>query len=173
MKHFTVKSTTEEAQEEVAQTYTSANTSINSTKLPAVYSKVTFAPDMAVLDYGCGRYTDHLKTFCEGFGATWSGFDPFNYPTNIDGKTFDLVLCSNVLNVIDSDRAVYHVARSLAEKTRTACVVTVYEGDRSGNGRPTKDDCYQRNERLNAYVRFLEPYFEAVKVRNGAIWCMK
>ena len=43
------------------QTFTSATTSINSTKLPAVYGKLPFKP-VALLDYGCGKYTDHIRS---------------------------------------------------------------------------------------------------------------
>ena len=45
------------------QTYTSANTSINSAKLPKVYSAVEMTG--LVLDYGCGRYIGHTSSRAE------------------------------------------------------------------------------------------------------------
>ena len=58
------------------QEFSSANTSINSTKLPAIYNKIDWKKvrnnwyethdEMSwpfVLDYGCGRYTEHINEF--------------------------------------------------------------------------------------------------------------
>jgi hypothetical protein len=155
------------------QTYTSAGTSINSVKLPAIYSKVKFTEGTKVLDYGCGRYTDHLKAHVEGFNAEWFGYDPFNYPTDINGMTFDTVLCSNVMNVIDSEDVLYSIGKTLAEHTEKVCYITIYEGDKSGIGRATKSDCYQRNERTNEYAKYLEKCFSSVTVKNGMIIASK
>ena len=60
-----------------AQVITSKNTSINSSKLPAVYNKINWEelwvewvtqnnglnPIGIILDYGCGRYTQHIQDF--------------------------------------------------------------------------------------------------------------
>ena len=123
------------------QTYTSSATSINRTKLPAVYKKATFTASL-VMDYGSGKY---MYT---------------RFPVD--------VVCSNVLNVIDDDAEVQKIAHHLEEIALTSGghgFVTVYEGDRSGTGRRTGSDSYQRNEPLRNYLRF----FRHAVMRNGMI----
>ena len=51
----------------MAQTYTSKATSINRSKLPAVYNKAIFSAPF-VFDYGCGKYTDHIRQHLNGQG---------------------------------------------------------------------------------------------------------
>lgn len=175
------------------QTYTSAATSINSVKLPAVYTRVSDSAYQwadKLLDYGCGRYVDHLiqyttersnvpedeySRFC-----AWYGYDRFNRSDAANAEALAdfaesekpfvrrMVFCSNVLNVIDSDDVVKGIAGFL-----TACAisgaavfVTVYEGDRSGIGRATKSDCYQRNEKISEYLKYFDKNFT---IKKGVI----
>ena len=156
------------------QNYTSAATSINSVKLPAVYSRLDLVPGESVLDYGCGRYVDHLRAAVSERGATWTGYDPFNYPTVLgDHEYFDLVICSNVLNVIDSDFVVDEILAELAWRTRDGgrCMISIYEGDKSGEGRPTKADCYQRNQKTRDYIDFISRHFKSWKISGNVITC--
>lgn len=105
---------------------TSKYTSINSTKLPAVYNKINWDALMSqwckehdgenpigiVLDYGCGRYTDHIQDFVNQQGFYYIGFDPYwndidftteiNQISKINGGGVVAIICSNVLNVIPS-----------------------------------------------------------------------
>ena len=74
-----------------AQVITSKNTSINSSKLPAVYNKIDWDALMfqwykehnglnplgIVLDYGCGRYTQHIQDFVNSKGFYYIGYDPY------------------------------------------------------------------------------------------------
>jgi len=161
------------------QTYTSANTSINQKKLPAVFSKAPLS-SMFVMDYGCGRYTDHIREAVESHGAIYLPFDPYNQSSETNQNTMDKiglatrkhisvdVVCSNVLNVIDSEEAVAHIAdmiERIVTVTGGTGYVTVYEGDRSGHGRPTGPDQYQRNEPLRAYLK----YFTNATAKHGMI----
>lgn len=161
----------------MAQTFTSSATSINSTKLPAVFRKAPLRADY-VLDYGCGRYTDHIRSALAG--KVYLPYDPYNQPDGVNVRTMDAVcrasmegeqidvVCSNVLNVIDDDDTVRFIAdqvERIVERTRGTAYVTVYEGNRSGIGRQTGADQYQRNEPLRAYLRF----FRNATVRNGMI----
>ena len=175
------------------QTYSSAATSINSTKLPAVYSRVSdsaYQWSDKLLDYGCGRYVDHLiKYTTEHSNApedeysrfcAWYGYDRFNRSDADNSEPLKgfaaaekqfmkrMVFCSNVLNVIDSDDVVKVIAGFL-----TACAisgaavfVTVYEGDRTGIGRATKTDCYQRNEKIVSYLKYFDKNFT---IKKGVI----
>jgi len=159
------------------QKFSSAGTSINSTKLPAVYRKAKLTAKY-VLDYGCGRYTDHIRESLPG--RVYLPYDPFNQPYEVneatrlamgraeyDGTPVD-VICSNVLNVINDDWTVGAIARYIEHVTETTggtAYITVYEGDRSGIGRQTGPDQYQRNEPLRNYLRF----FRNATVRSGMI----
>lgn len=165
----------------MAQKFTSANTSINSTKLPSVYKKlgkiikkfnIPTGGDM--LDYGCGKFTDHLEEKADEIGFEWWGYDKFNQPEewNEDASRyfgsywFEVAVCSNVLNVIDDEGAVQAVVDEVVRSAKFS-VFTIYEGDGSGIGRQTKADCYQRNEKLTKYWRFFEKYGAYVSVYNN------
>ena len=175
------------------QTYTSAATSINSVKLPAVYTRVSNSAYQwadKLLDYGCGRYVDHLiKYTTEHSNApedeysrfcAWYGYDAFNRSAAANAEALEgfsaaekpfmkrMVFCSNVLNVIDSDDVVKGIAGFLTACaiSGAAVMVTVYEGDKSGIGRATKADCYQRNEKIVDYLKYFDKNFT---IKKGVI----
>lgn len=176
-----------------AQTYTSAATSINAAKLPAVYTRVSdFAYQWAdkLLDYGCGRYVDHLMKYTIDHSSLnededyrfcgWYGYDRYNRPEKWNAEALEgfsesekpfmkrMIFCSNVLNVIDSDEVVAGIAGFLTAFaiTGAAVMVTVYEGDKSGVGKPTKADCYQRNEKVGEYLKYFGAGFS---IKKGVI----
>lgn len=161
------------------QTFTSSATSINRSKLPAVYGKATLSAPL-VLDYGCGKYTDHIGDHVNGLGRTYLPYDPFNQPKAVNIHSMELVrraidhgeavdvICSNVLNVIDSEAEISRICHDIEEITTArggTGYVTVYEGDRSGIGRQTGKDQYQRNAPLRDYLRF----FHNATIHNGMI----
>ena len=159
------------------QQFTSSATSINSSKLPAVYRKAELRHDY-VLDYGCGKYTDHIRTALTG--KVYLPYDPYNQPDDVNCHSMMTVstvtaldepvdvICSNVLNVIDDDDTVRSIADQIiriVERSGGTGYVTVYEGDRSGTGRQTGTDQYQRNEPLRSYLK----YFPTGSIRKGMI----
>lgn len=163
------------------QTFTSSATSVNRSKLPAVYRKATLSRTTPfVVDYGCGKYVEHIDAMLAKQGKVLYPYDPYNQPDATNRHTIDFVrwasnthcevdlVCSNVLNVIDSDgevsRICYDIERVVKETGGTA-YVTVYEGDKSSVGRQTGRDQYQRNEPLREYLRF----FHHATIRNGVI----
>ena len=161
------------------QTHTSAATSINAAKLPKVYSVSEFTPGEIILDYGCGRYTDHIRAALPE-RVQYYPLDPYNQPAAVNNRTRNAirtaisaglpitVICSNVLNVIDSDEEVQRIARVIRATAGISggrYLVTVYEGNRTGCGRETKADCYQRNERTHEYL----PLFPGAVIRRGVI----
>lgn len=164
----------------MAQTYTSSATSINSTKLPAVYRKANLTAPV-VFDYGCGKYTDHIKDYLrKTSGTVLLPFDPFNQPTEVNNESSRYVMscmqqmlpvdvvCSNVLNVIDDDDTIAEIAgqiERIVSHTNGTGYITVYEGNRSGVGRQTGTDQYQRNEPLRSYLK----YFRNARVYKGMI----
>lgn len=130
------------------QKYTSANTSINSKKMPAIYKMVAdrISPDMTVIDYGCGKYFDSY-----GLGENFAGYDPYNRPDEeVLENTYDIALCSNVLNVIMEYENRILLLQKLKEIARKI-YITVYEGNGSGEGKVSKNDCYQLNRKSGDY----------------------
>jgi hypothetical protein len=161
------------------QAFTSANTSVNRSRLPAVYGRATF-PSSMVMDYGCGKYIDHIREHVHSLHKAYLPYDPFNQSERENASTVTLVcnamylhvpvdvVCSNVLNVIDSDGEVSricHYLEQIASATGGTAFVTVYEGDRSCVGRQTGKDSYQRNAPLSDYLRF----FHHATIRNNMI----
>lgn len=148
----------------MSQKHTSQNTSINSAKLPAIYTKMAAKMENKIfVDYGCGKYTDHLEKFADAHDGYVLFYDPYNQPCTVNDKTkaiakrhADFAICSNVLNVIDDDGAVYECIRRAVALGRGEAWFTVYEGDRTGIGRETQNgQSWQRNLKLSAYVWFV------------------
>ena len=149
------------------QSFTSANTSINKDKLPAIYGKLDKLGihDCSIIDYGCGRYTSHIDMWCSLRNIRYYPYDKFNKPESVNHESIEsaksdylsgenvIAVCSNVLNVIDSDDVVQGIVNELKTFSNVA-YVTIYEGDKSGIGRQTGKDMYQRNEKLKDYARF-------------------
>ena len=163
-----------------AQVITSKNTSINSSKLPAVYNKVNWDALMSqwykehnglnplgiVLDYGCGRYTQHIQDFVNRQGFYYLGYDPYwnkidfmleiEQLSKINGGGVVAIICSNVLNVIPwwaGVKGVDVILKSLAfSYVNKRLFTTVYEGDKSHIGRETKKDCWQWNRPTESYL---------------------
>jgi len=150
----------------MAQTYTSARTSMNARHLPRVFRKIATPPRHSLLfDYGSGKYTDHIRAAFPD--VVYCPFDPYNQPDDVNAASLTYlanamhvrypvtVVCSNVLNVIDDDDTVRSIARHIvAAVVRTGGIgyVTVYAGDGSGVGRRTGPDQYQRNQPLQDYL---------------------
>ena len=138
------------------QKYTSANTSINSKRLPAIYKMVAdrINETETVIDYGCGKYFDSYE-----LGDNFFGYDPFNRAEeNLLNATYDVALCSNVLNVImesEIRRSLLETLKRLAKKI----YITVYEGNGSGIGKESKGDCYQLNKKRGDYIPELVAVF--------------
>ena len=140
------------------QKYTSRNTSVNSRKVPAVFRNLMQdTTPRVIFDYGCGKYIDHP-------------YDPFSQPGDVNergvrflahainsGITMDIV-CASVLNVIDDVDVVSGICDLFTMLHRiSGCGVYIFisEGDRSGIGKQTGKDQYQRNELTRSYQRFL------------------
>ena len=149
------------------QKYDSRETSINKTK-PAIYNKVAtkISETDQVIDYGCGKYFDEYN-----LPENFSGYDPYNRPNEkVLEREYDIALCSNVLNVImekEVRKELLEILKSLANKT----FITVYEGNKSGIGGPTKRNCYQLNRKKREYLPELKEVFENVVYKNGMFEC--
>ena len=162
------------------QNYTSKKTSINKTKLPAIYSKLNLK-DQIILDIGCGKYIDHIKGYVNSQNGLWYGIDKYNQTPKHNEKTLEkvektgvtVIVISNVLNVIDDKRERLNVidnALDIMGDYSVMCI-TIYEGDKSGIGRETMRDCFQNNQPIKFYEDEIKKEFPALKIykKNGML----
>lgn len=162
------------------QNITSKNTAL--TQVASTFKKFDFS-NSYVLDWGCGKGLS--KEFCE---KTFNNckvelFDPFhdfklgvqNYclfslsaicDSKYDNK---IITCNNVLNVLQ-DNTLIEVLNGVFA-TAMVCKVDriifkIYQGDKTGLGRITKKDCYQRNEKTEIYVEKINSFSKVSNAWN-------
>ena len=168
--------------ENATQEYTSANTSINSTKLPAIFSMVRFEPETINLDYGGGKF-DNATAALEGKGVTNLVYDPYNRSSGHNKDVIDTIrknggadtaTCSNVLNVIKEPAARTVVIKNIYKllKPNGVAYFTVYEGTGKGDEGPTKAG-YQLNKKTADYVEEISSVFPSVSRRGKLIVASK
>ena len=168
------------------QKYTSAATSINKEKLPAVFTKLTkeekFAPGSRNIDIGGGKFdnaSEHLaKQDVENLV-----FDPYNRSADhnrmvlesVRGKPADTATVSNVLNVIPDEanqiKTLETAYKSLKDDGEV--FITVYEGNKSGVGKVTGSDQFQQNKKLSGYLDTVRKVFPNATVKGGMIRATK
>lgn len=165
------------------QNYTSANTSVNSTKVPAVFTKMHWVLGPVNLDFGGGKY-DTATKYLENFAKKNLIYDPYNRSDEHNMRVVlgleayggaDSCTISNVLNVIDSKdgRIAALMGAWSMMKPGAYCYITVYEGDRSRLGRQTKRDCWQNNRPIKDYLKEVKDVFQWAACRNGVIIAQK
>lgn len=137
-----------------------------------------------LFDYGCGRYSNN-EYFCLEKRIKWFGYDPYwkddkqNEETleyiNNYYSTIDCVVCSNVLNVIDNIDVIYNILIFLSNTGHcdTKYIFSCYSGNKSGIGKETKKDCWQRNEKIKVWIERFEKYFNIDYVKNDVVICSK
>ena len=161
----------------MAQNYTSKDTSINRTKLPSIYRKLgDKIRGKRILDYGCGKYVDHIEKYLDSMQCYAFFYDPYNRSVEENYKWVsacgfqqdDVSICSNVLNVIDDEKTIIEIIHVLGFFAKDA-YITVYEGDKSGRGRQTGKDQYQRNEKAAAYLERIRNLGYWAEMKNGVI----
>lgn len=168
---------------EMTQEFTSAKTSINKNKVPAVFKLGIFKPNTINLDYGGGKFdtaTEYLKQF---FNVTNLIYDPYNR-TNEHNKLVieqinenrgaDSVTCSNVLNVIKEYEVRQQVLKNIKKlvKPNGIVYITVYAGNGTGIGAKTTAG-YQLNKRTEEYVEEIKKVFPIVERKGRLIVAIK
>ena len=150
--------------------YTSKNTSVNANRPAAAYNwaeKNGLLYNRTVLDYGCGKYFLNCYDAALAAGCkSWTGYDPYWKPQDLRYRTFDTIICANVLNVIKNERELDQCINRVLQMLAPLGVALfqIYEGDKSGIGTETKPDCWQRNQKAKFYADriFLNPAFNPV-----------
>lgn len=161
------------------QKYTSAATSINSSKLPAVYKMIKgmIKPGMIGLDIGGGKFDNAVEALAAD-DITLYVYDPYNRSDKHNKEAIaainknggaDFVVNSNVLNVIAEEEARLSVIKNCYKylKSGSYCYFTVYEGSGTGEGGETKAG-YQLNRKTADYVSEIESVFNNV-TRKGKL----
>ena len=170
------------------QMYSSSGTSQN--QIAAGYNELKRRGELKkgdkVVDIGGGRF-DNLINDASEEGIDVKVFDPFNRTPEHNAAVADAVregqadvaMSHNVLNVIKEDANIKTVIQQAenAVKPGGKAHFTVYEGNRSGVGGTTKaktktqtDQSFQRNQKTEDYVPFVEEIFGANNVtRKGKI----
>lgn len=143
------------------QEFSSAATSINSNKLPAIYNMVKFRPGDVVVDFGGGKF-DNAVNYLKDKNVTLLVYDPYNRSAEHNKEVLrllkehggaDAAVNSNVLNVIKEPEAREAVLRNIKKITKRGApiYITVYEGRGDGVEGPTKSG-YQLNRKKGDYM---------------------
>lgn len=159
------------------QEFSSAATSINSTKLPAIYNMVNFRPGDVVVDFGGGKF-DNAVNYLKDKNVTLLVYDPYNRSAEHNKEVLrilkehggaDAAVNSNVLNVIKEPEAREAVLRNIKKITKRGApiYITVYEGRGDGAEGPTKSG-YQLNRKTSDYMDEVGRVFSNVK-RKGKL----
>ena len=174
----------------VAQKHTSRGTSINTKKLPKLYSSVEFEPGTVNIDIGAGVEDTPATKYLAEQGVESLPFDPFNRTkeTNLkvtdflkSGEKADTATCSNVLNVIDNADARANVILQMAKaiKPDGEAYFTVYSNkDNLDAGKAgevkSKPDQWHEFRAAQTYIPEIEQYFdEVLPPKNGVIVARK
>ena len=159
------------------QEFDSAATSINSSKLPAVYNMVKFNPGDVVVDFGGGKF-DNAVNYLKDQDVTLLVYDPYNRSAEHNKDVLrvlkehdgaDAAVNSNVLNVIKEPEARNAVLQNIKKITKKGApiYITVYEGTGKGNEGPTKSG-YQLNRKTSDYIDEISQVFSNV-TRKGKL----
>ena len=153
------------------QAYDSADTSINSGKLPAGTTRMikdgVFQEGQTVVDIGGGRFDNAVEAVGKT-GATVVVYDPFNRTpehnqevvSQVANGGADISMAHNVLNVIQEPENMDRVIRQAKNAIPIGgkAYFSVYEGTGKGKGFPTTKG-WQRNEKTVDYVPRIEAIF--------------
>lgn len=163
--------------QEIDQEFTSENTSINSTKIPAVFKMVSFEPGTINIDYGGGKF-DTAADYLTQYDVINLVYDPYNrsqehnqevIKTVRDAGGADTATCSNVLNVIKEPEVRLNILKNMKKLVKPGgnIYITVYEGTGKGEEGPTKSG-YQRNKKTADYLEEIQQVFPDAK-RKGKL----
>lgn len=177
-KYMPVREALEDDPETADQEFSSADTSINSSKLPALFKMVKFDKGSINLDFGGGKFDNVAEYLKSEYDATNLVYDPYNRSNEHNKEVLsqirknggaDTVTCSNVLNVIKEPQARLAVIKNCKNylKSGGTAYFTVYEGTGKGDEGTTKAG-YQLNRKTADYVSEIEEVFSNV-TRKGKL----
>lgn len=157
------------------QLITSANTSLNQIpKTGKLLSTMGIKEKTVILDYGCGGF-NKFSTYCkEELKLTYFGYDPYwkNEEENNNALYCqpEVITCNNVFNVIEENNVLEMILDRL-KGYQCKVIIKVYEGNKTGIGKVSKKDCFQRNMRAKDYLPIIGNYFENIVIKGDIIIC--
>ena len=161
------------------QQYSGANTSVNTKRIPRLFTTVTtkldgWEPHTINMDLGCGKDPTNVNEYLHALGVYNAPWDPY-WNISQDCRllnTFgaNTATISNVLNVIKEKEARLDILRKAVHYASGVTYIAVYEGDKSGKGKKTKEDCWQENRRTVDYVKEVEEVFTTVVYVSNLIY---
>lgn len=160
------------------QEFDSAETSINSNKLPAVYRMISIPEGTVGVDFGGGKFDNGVEHIRD-LGATLCVYDPYNRSAEHNREVIktlkenggaDWAINSNVLNVIKEPEARRAVLENISKITKPGApiYITVYEGRGDGNEGQTKSG-YQLNRKTQDYLDDIREVFPDASRRGKLI----
>ena len=168
--------------EDTEQEFTSAKTSINSSKLPAIFKMINLQPNTINLDFGGGKF-DNVAEFLIDNKVINLVYDPYNRSAEHNLEVInkirenggaDSVTCSNVLNVIKEPEARLTVLKNIYNlaKSGAPIYITVYEGSGKGDSKVTKAG-YQVNQPTKFYLDEIKQIFPNATIKGKLISATK
>lgn len=168
----------EDDPDDADQEFSSADTSINSKKIPVLFSKVQFNPGTVNLDWGGGKF-DNVTEYLADQDVTNYVYDKYNRTADHNRDVLqairqnggaDTVTCSNVLNVIKEPEARLAVIKNCRKylKNGGKAYFTVYYASGKSEGQTGKDQ-YQLHRKTADYVSEIEQVFNNVTRKGNLI----
>ena len=108
-------------------------------------------------------------------------YDPFNLPDEVNHKAARYVgMCdtstiANVLNVIKEESIQIEVLKRSYNMVKNGGMVfiSVYEGNKTGEGKESKKGCWQNNKTLKEYLPTVKKVFSEVEIKYNMIMAKK
>lgn len=154
----------------------SADTSINKTKLPALFKRVEWSPGTVNADIGGGKF-DNMTEALRKKDVENVIFDPFNRsaPDNalavgkIAGGKADTATISNVLNVVKEKGSRRRIIAQAADAIRDdgTAYFHIHQGSGTGVGKATTKG-WQENRKAESYIKEIKEVFPVVR-REGKL----
>jgi len=181
------------------QKHSSANTSINKTRVPKLFKVIKDKFGWGYLqwnfDIGSGKYIDTIRDYLREQSTQLYYYDPFTIDWEDNRR--NLITCatkggahtvtvSNVLNVIKEKRNQTRVIQQAHVMLRPGPRITsdgrmvpstayfsVYSKQGCGVGEETKPDCWQSNKTIHEYLPEVKKIFGNVAIKYGIIIATK
>lgn len=152
------------------QSITSADTSLKQVAAP--FKKISWEKGTRNVDVGGGKYNLAVEYLKEN-GVEGHVYDPYNRPDEHNKQVlamapFDSATCFNVLNVIPEEENQLKTLNLLKNLVKTGgnIYISVYEGDKSGVGKPSVKG-FQQNKKMTDYLPLISKIFPNVVKKSG------
>jgi len=152
-------------------------------QVPALHKRIALESAWSretpsVFDFGAG-VAGKVDKYCQEHFTSYFPYDPFNRDERTNANSLlnthecDVVLCANVLNVVE-DQHLVDVTSLLSEITchtkDRRLYISVYWNNKLPVDRQV-GDYFQRNRPLSWYIPHLKPWFASIKKGYNYLVC--